>query len=118
MAAPLSRLALAGLLVSLVACTAVQTVPDTGELALLEIDCQPPDAEIWVDGRFLGAITEWRGGIVPLSPGEHRVKITADGYYAYRMDIQAVQGRSYKLALDLVADLESEDASLDAEESR
>jgi hypothetical protein len=95
------------------ACAAVQTGAPREELALLEVDCQPADAEVWVDDHYLGKITEWRGGIVPLPPGEHRVMITADGYRAYRRDLSAKSGRSYRLALDLVPDLDTEDVALE-----
>ncbi len=103
---------------ALTACSAVQTRVGPGDVALLELDCQPSDAEIWIDGQYVGKITQWRGGIVPLTPGDHRVKIAAEGYYPYRRDLTAKSGQSYRLALDLVPDLESEDDELEREEAR
>lgn len=97
-------------------CASVQSADGPTQVALLELDCTPPDAEVWVDEQYVGRVTEWRGGIVPLRPGKHRVMIAADGFYAYRMDLDAVGGRAYRLSLDLVVDLDAEDGALEREE--
>lgn len=101
-----------GLGSGLAGCTAVEVIqPDPR--AYLEIDCRPATAELTVDGAPRGVIEGWRGGVVPLSPGRHRVEIQQDGFYPYRLDVVGKQGTMMHLQLDLIPKLEEIDGEID-----
>jgi hypothetical protein len=95
--------------VVLAACSAVQTIDDEGDYALLSVDCRPPGAEVWIDEEYIGRISDFRGGVMPLRPGQRRVEIVDEGYYPHRMDMEVHGGRSYRLVVDLLPKLESLD---------
>ena len=100
------RAGLGALLLPLWACYGLQPTPQGPEdLSLLEISCEPPDAEIHVDDRYMGTLQQWRGGVVPLKPGAHRVEVSREGFLPYRLDLRAETGRRYHLQLDLIRDV-------------
>ena len=104
---------------ALSACSAVQFVSDgESDHALLEVDCNPPDATVVIDETTLGLVSDRLGGTFPVRPGKHQVEVVRDGYYPYRFDLEAKPGRSYRLALDLVPDLDQVDESLESEGRR
>ncbi len=108
MAASLRGLVLASVCL-LASCSGVQSISDgPGQVALLRVDCEPPDAEILIDEQPMGSLSRWRGSTVPLRPGKHRVEITREGYLPYMMDLNAEPGRMYDLALDLLRDMDTE----------
>ena len=94
-------------------CSAVQTADTSTGYALLTVDCRPPHAEVWIDERYMGALTDLRENTLPLAPGRRRIEIGADGYYPYRRDLNAGDGRSYRLVVDLLPDLGAMDDNLD-----
>ena len=47
--------------------------------AVVLLDCNVPDASLFVDGRFLAPVSLVRGGIA-LSPGVHRLELRHDAY--------------------------------------
>ena len=54
--------------------------------ALLIVDATPHDAEVYLDGRRLGAAGELVALALPVSPGRHVVHVLAPGY---RPSVQA-----------------------------
>ena len=49
----------------------------------LEIRCEAPGAELFVDDEFQGEVARYREGVVPLPVGAHRLTIKAAGYYTW-----------------------------------
>ena len=89
-------------------CSAVQFVEKDKPFALLEVDCEPKDAAISIDGKVVGVAASFRDGVVPVLPGHHRVEISREGYLPYFFDLEARPGRSYRLELDLLRDIDQE----------
>jgi hypothetical protein len=72
--------ALAGALAaSLAACGGASRGGPASRDAVVLIDCNVPDASLFVDGRFLAPVSLVRGGIA-LSPGVHRLELRHDAY--------------------------------------
>ncbi len=95
-------------------CGAVQLV-DGGEaapFALLQIECDPPDATISVDGSPVAVLTSLRDHTLPVPAGVRQIEVAREGYLPYLLDLKAEAGRQYRLELDLLRDLDEE---LDAE---
>lgn len=88
-------------------CTAVQRVPDREPKAYLKLQVEPTSTEVYVDGEYRGTVDGWVEGAVPLEPGEHRLKLTADGYITRRFDIEIEAGRSKVLELEMEPELET-----------
>jgi len=86
----------------LVGCTAVQRVNDH-QRSLLEIECSPSDASVFVDDTYLGEVDRWRGGVIPLRPGKYRVEVQHDDYIPFQLDLTLKSGRMTTLKLDLIA---------------
>ncbi len=47
------------------------------------LDCDLPEANVFVDDFYLQHAASWRGKPMPLRPGWHRLEVVADGYYPY-----------------------------------
>ena len=47
----------------------------------VKLDCDVPEANIFVDDYYLQHCVSWRGKAMPLRPGPHRIEVVADGYY-------------------------------------
>jgi hypothetical protein len=47
------------------------------------LDCDRPEANVFVDDFYLDHAAKWQQKPMPLRPGFHRVEITADGYYTF-----------------------------------
>lgn len=98
-------------------CSAVQFTSDdpAAKMALLTVDCQPPDAVLFIDGEPIGVVALLKERPVPVPVGPRSVEVVHEGYLPYRTDLDAEAGRMYTLNLDLVRDLdfelESEEAS-------
>jgi PEGA domain-containing protein len=65
--------------------------PNTGGLSF---EIQPSDAQIYVDGRYVGTVGQFSPTSQPLglTAGRHHVRITAPGYRAMEFDADIVSG--------------------------
>lgn len=84
-----------------IGCTAVRPVPDEPDRAYLELRVEPKTAEVYVDGEYRGKVDRWVERTVPLDPGDHRVKLVADGYMTRRLDVAVPAGRKRVLELEM-----------------
>lgn len=90
-------------------CTAVQSVSNQRQRAdasYLELDIEPDTAELYVDGEYKGKVAGWAEGIVPLEPGQRRIKVVAEGYVPRRFDLQLEAGESKTLSLQMEPELD------------
>jgi len=58
--------------------------PGRRDAAFVIIDVTPPDAQIFLDGRFLGTSREVLARAFPVARGRHAVKVVAKGFRPYR----------------------------------
>lgn len=73
----------------------------TPEMGRLQIEVSPRDAQIYVDGEFVGTWHDLEGTL-ELTPGTHRIEIRAPRHEALTFDVRIVAGRTitYRDALD------------------
>jgi hypothetical protein len=65
--------------------------PNTGGLSF---EIQPPNAQIYVDGRYVGTVGQFSPTSQPLglTAGRHHIQITAPGYRPMEFDADIVAG--------------------------
>lgn len=70
-------------------------------LAGLVVHCRPADADVFVDGRFVGQARGFERAPLRLSPGLHRVELRHHGYFASYHETQMVEGIRQQLLVTL-----------------
>ncbi len=68
--------------------------------ALVFVRANVGDAQVYVDGRFVGPVNAVRGGIA-VDPGHHRVELRADDYFSRYVELDLARAERKKLQLDL-----------------
>lgn len=63
----------------------------------------PDEAEIWIDGQFVGVAREFGGEPLPVSPGWRRVELVARGYAPVAFDVRVMPGQVIPYRGNLVA---------------
>jgi hypothetical protein len=65
--------------------------PNTGGISF---EIQPPDAQVYVDGRYVGTVDQFSPTSQPLglTVGRHHIRITAPGYRPMEFDADIVSG--------------------------
>jgi hypothetical protein len=53
----------------------------------LQVTTLPADADVFVDDRFVGSVSQL-GGKLRVLPGRHRIEIRRDGYYRHYADLE------------------------------
>jgi hypothetical protein len=89
------------LLLALVAC-GPKPAPNhvTPNDAIVYLKSNVTDAQVYVDGRFIGPISILRGGIA-LDPGKHRVELRRDDYFSRYAELDLKRAERRKLQLEL-----------------
>jgi hypothetical protein len=61
----------------------------------VSFEIQPPTAEVFVDGNFVGTVGQFTPTTQPLglTPGRHRIEIKATGYRTMDFDVDIVAGQ-------------------------
>jgi hypothetical protein len=61
----------------------------------LSFDITPKDAEVLVDGKFVGTVGEFTPTSQPLGlpAGHHQVEVRAPGYQAISLDVNIIAGQ-------------------------
>lgn len=80
--------------------------PPPGQ-GFLQVVCDPPDAELFVDGHFHGRVDGYPEGVVRLTAGPHRIRLRKAGHYAWYARIEAGAEPS-RVAAHLVDEVRSE----------
>ncbi len=85
-------------------------------LARLILDIQPPIAQVFADGYYIGIPEDFRfedGGAV-LEPGPHRIDILARGYEPVTFDVNLTRGQSATFRHSLTPTTRAPQPALDA----
>jgi hypothetical protein len=89
------------LLLVLAACGGAQ---HTGRMspndAVMYVTSNIADAQVYVDGRFVGAVSLVKAGIA-VDPGKHRIELRHDDYFSRYADLDLQKSEKKKLDLDL-----------------
>jgi hypothetical protein len=58
------------------------------------------DAQVYVDGRFVGPVSVIKGGIA-LDPGKHRIELRHEEYFSRYVELDLARAEKKKLQLEL-----------------
>ena len=58
------------------------------------------DAQVYVDGRFIGPISVIHGGIA-VDPGKHRIELRHEDYFSRYVELDLARAEKKKLQLEL-----------------
>lgn len=95
------RLALAALVVSAVACGARQPTSQVdADDAIVKIETNVPDANVFVDGRYYGPVKLLRGGLA-FEAGTHRLELRHEDYFSRYVELDLARAERKRLDLDL-----------------
>jgi len=68
--------------------------------AVMYVTSNVADAQVYVDGRFIGAVSLVKAGIA-VDPGKHRIELRHDDYFSRYADLDLQKSEKKKLDLDL-----------------
>jgi hypothetical protein len=68
--------------------------------AVVRVQSNIPDAGLWIDGRFIGAVDSLRGGVA-LDPGAHRLEVRHEAYFVHYQELDLAPGQRLTLAIEL-----------------
>ena len=58
------------------------------------------DAQVYVDGRFVGPVNVIKGGIA-LDPGKHRIELRHEDFFSRYVELDLARAEKKKLQLEL-----------------
>lgn len=98
------RAVLVGLLLLSQGCVHAQYGRE-GPSSLLEIHSETTDADVWVDGQYIGQVDAVSGRL-KLAPGVHRVEIRKPGHFPVQRTVRVEKqgGGSVVVEAELLAD--------------
>lgn len=68
----------------------------------LTVEATPQDAEVFLDGQFLGRAGELSAQTVVIAPGRHELEIASPGVEPFRLEFTAAPGRPTRVRAALV----------------
>jgi hypothetical protein len=68
--------------------------------AIVFVASNVTDAQVYVDGRFIGPVQVVRGGIA-IDPGKHRLELRHDEYFSRYVDLELGRAERKKLQLEM-----------------
>lgn len=100
------RRALAHLVVLVLVAAGLNACAQAGSTLVVLTDPQHADADLFIDGQYLGVIQEQGQQVAPvrLAPGTHRVELRKPGYFPYQRALR-VPKKDAPAKIDLRADL-------------
>ena len=76
-----------------------EEAPPGPELAVVDIDVRPKDAQVFLDDRYVGRARYLDGkpGYLYLEPGSYKLELRLDGYRTVAIDLEAAAGCRFDL---------------------
>jgi PEGA domain-containing protein len=73
----------------------VYITPNSPTYGSISLEVSPSDADVFVDGQYVGQVRDFDGIGAPLTltPGRHRVELAAAGYEPLSFDVNVVPGQ-------------------------
>jgi hypothetical protein len=77
--------------------------PEAAKLTLggLAIRCDPPDAVLFVDDKYMGTVGSLKGRAVKLPEGVHRIEVRKEGYFSHFAEVKVAKGVRQQLEVAL-----------------
>jgi hypothetical protein len=70
--------------------------------AIVYVQSNVHDAQLYIDGRFIAPLDALRGGVA-LDPGAHRLELRCEDYFSTYLELQLTRAERRKIALDMAA---------------
>ncbi|MGE5243909.1 MAG: PEGA domain-containing protein [Betaproteobacteria bacterium] len=73
----------------------VTVAPSYSSYGGISLEIGPPDADVYVDGEYVGRADDFGPNQPPLtmSPGQHRIELAAPGYETLAFDVDVIPGQ-------------------------
>jgi hypothetical protein len=62
------------------------------EAIAVRVECNVPDATLWVDDVLVGRVTDWKRDGRQIRPGFHRIEIRHPNYYSFFQEVELPGG--------------------------
>ena len=59
---------------------------------MVSVDCNVPDATLWIDDALVGTTASWKGGERQIRAGFHRIEVRHPGYYSFFQEVELPGG--------------------------
>jgi hypothetical protein len=56
------------------------------------VECNVPDATIWVDDVLVGKVSDWKGDGKRIKAGFHRIEVRHPNYYSFFQEVELPGG--------------------------
>ena len=56
------------------------------------VECNVPDATIWVDDVLVGKVSDWKGDGRQIKAGFHRIEVRHPNYYSFFQEVELPGG--------------------------
>lgn len=73
--------------------------PDADD-AVVKVTADVPDAGLFVDGRYVGPVGEYRGGVA-VEPGVHRFELRHDDHFSWYAELTLAARERKSIVVDL-----------------
>src|SRR5262249_39494544 len=74
----------------------------TSEDAIVYIKSNVRDAQVYIDGKFVGPLDALGGGIA-VEGGAHRLELRHEDYFSSYLELQLARAERKRIALDMAA---------------
>jgi hypothetical protein len=74
----------------------------TADDAIVYLQSNVRDAQVYVDGRFIAPLEALGGGIA-VEPGTHRLELRREDYFSSYLELAVARAERKKIALDMAA---------------
>lgn len=71
-----------------------------GDDAIVKLASNVADAQVYVDGHFVGPLGALRGGVA-VEPGTHRFELRHEDYFSSYLELTLARAERKKVALDM-----------------
>jgi hypothetical protein len=89
--------------ISVVLLLACRQTPQSGATLQLTVAPEDRDADVWVDGNYIGTVNDLQGratGPLQLAPGAHRVEVRKTGRFPVQRTVNVVAGGPSSVAIE------------------
>lgn len=70
--------------------------------AIVYLESNVRDAQVYVDGRFIAPLDALRGGVA-VEPGMHRLELRHEDYFSSYLELRVARAERKKIAVDMAA---------------
>ncbi|MGE0549672.1 MAG: PEGA domain-containing protein [Kofleriaceae bacterium] len=96
----MTRTVVSWIVVALAACGPKPSPGAPSDGAIIRLSSNVRDAQLYVDGRFVGPVTALPGGVA-VEPGTHRFELRHDDYFSSYLEITVGRSERRTVAMEM-----------------